>query len=84
MATVIDGAKRAVRFQSRLPSSSVHILLDRGIGVPALIVVQIFWQTIHDGERFKKIAAEAPFLGPQAVRNMMTSRFRAPTDHPKS
>jgi hypothetical protein len=51
MAIVIDGAKRAVRFQSRLPSSSVHILLDRGIGVPALIVAQIFWQTIHDGER---------------------------------
>jgi hypothetical protein len=50
MATVIDGAKRAVRFQSRLPSSSVHILFDRGIGVPALILARIFWQTIHHSE----------------------------------
>jgi hypothetical protein len=54
MATVIDGTKHAVWFQSRLLSSA-HILLDREVGVPALIVAQIFWQTIHHGDRCGKV-----------------------------
>jgi hypothetical protein len=78
MATVIDGTKDAVRFQSRLPSSSVHILLDRGIGVPALIVAQIFWQPTMASGRFNKIAAGASFFGPQAVRNMFLAFLHQP------
>jgi hypothetical protein len=49
--TVIVGTKPVVWFQNLLPCSSVRISLDRGIGIPALIVAQIFWQTIHRGER---------------------------------
>jgi len=62
MGDVIDSAApNALSIQSRLKSSSVHILLDRGMA-SALIEFRLLaansrWRAV------KKIAAEGPFLG---------------------
>jgi hypothetical protein len=45
------GTKHVVWFQSFLPCSPMHISRDREAGIPAPIVAQVFWQTIHFGER---------------------------------